>query len=240
VLRRTRSAARSVARTRVESPARQMRHRPPRRRKVVRGGRDSLIDTTRQEGNRNDPRRRLHRQPRHRRAARVRAHVARHQWCVHALRHVRRAGRRCCVGARAPVPERDLHGHRGAPRRQARPRAARARAGRDRDDRTGHPAQVLERGRDEAALPGGGATGARVRVVDRDDVRARSRRQDEQEGDAERVAAGRDREPPLRRRPAPGDPPRPPEDGARPRRTPRPGARLRRDVRGHRGITATA
>ncbi len=44
--------------------------------------------------------------------------------------------------------------------------------------------------------------GAPVREADRDDVRARERRQDEQEGPAEPASARRDREPPLRRRPA--------------------------------------
>ena len=44
--------------------------------------------------------------------------------------------------------------------------------------------------------------GAPVRAADRDDVRARQRRQDEQEGPAEPAPPRRDREPPLRRRPA--------------------------------------
>ena len=108
------------------------------------------------------------------------------------------------VRARPPVPDRDLHGHRGTPRRQARPREARARRRRGRADRPGHPAQVLERRRRDAALPRRGPPRAAVRVADRDDVRARRRRQDEQEGHARPAAAGRDREPPLRRRAAAG------------------------------------
>src|SRR3954453_19229856 len=135
------------------------------------------IDTTRQEGTSNDSRRGLDRQPRDPRAARLRAHFARHRRRLHALRHLRRAGRRGGLRARPPVPDRDLHGHRGAPGRQARPRAARARPRRGRAERPGHAAHVLERRGRDAALPRGGPPRA-------PDVRACSRRQDEPEGHA--------------------------------------------------------
>ena len=69
-----------------------------------------------------------------------------------------------------------------------------------------HGAQVLERGRRRGALRLHRHAGAPVRAADRDDVLARGRRQDEQEGHAEPAPARRDREPPLRRRPAAAHP----------------------------------
>ena len=77
-----------------------------------------------------------------------------------------------------------------------------ATAGDVRHGRARHGAQVLERVGDGRPVPLRDQPRAPVREADRDDVRPRERRQDEQEGPAEPVPARRDREPPLRRRPA--------------------------------------
>ena len=83
-------------------------------------------------------------------------------------------------------------------------------------------APVLERRRGCRALRLRDPPGAAVRVADRDDVRARGRRQDEPQGNAEPAAARGDRECPLRHR-APAVPAGDPAaDRARARRTARP------------------
>ena len=98
--------------------------------------------------------------------------------------------------------------------------------GRVRHGRARHGAQVLERVRDRGPVPLHDQPGAPVREADRDDVRARQRRQDEQEGPAEPAPARRDREPPLRRRPAAVPARLDPEARAHRRRPDRPAARL--------------
>ena len=88
----------------------------------------------------------------------------------------------------------------GTRRLQARRRGDRRRPGRERRRAAGELAQVLERRRDRGGLRLRGAPRAAVRAAARDDVRARERRQDEPEGDAEPAPARGDRERALRRR----------------------------------------
>ncbi len=128
------------------------------------------------------------------------------------------------------VRDRVRHG-----RLQGRRRGDRRRPRRDRDRPGRQLAQVLERRRDRGGLRDRGSARAPVRAAARDDVRARERRQDEQEGNAEPASPRGDRERALRRRaasvPAGLDAEGRPRDG----RSARPRTRLQARVRRRRG-----
>ena len=150
-----------------------------------------------------DPRRRHSGEPRHEGADDVPEDGSRHERRIRPHRAHRRP--RCSRRSSPcpPVPDGDVRSDQRDARSEGRPQEDRGQGRRCARRRAGREPQVAERRRGRARVPVRGAPGTPVRAPDRDDVRPRGRRQDEQEGDAEPDPARRDREPPLRRRPAP-------------------------------------
>ena len=166
------------------SPARPMTDRS-RRRRTGAETRSFLSTPLDEEGNPHVPRRRSDRESGHRRAARLPRDLAETNGEYVVFETIVQPGGVVAVSPRAPVPDRASSRCSRDASACARQGEGRAAAGEKVADRPGHAAQVLERRRRRGCASAAEVTpGAAVRVADRDDVLARSRRQDEPEGHA--------------------------------------------------------